>query len=345
MHPVVSRAAIRATRAIAIGAALLVALATGACTQTAESATPARPAPQAISAFQHRAVQVAREWEASGTAHAWRSGFVPLEPLSKPGADVGFTMATKRAFLEGRYAFAAPTWPTTPSHGRIAFDSGTTMTVRLQSAADAYAQLAAHPAECSPAIEPSAPAPPDGGAGTTGGSAAPGGAGGSGGPSSGCVRLRITHVELGSFTVLTSRGHARVPAWLFTVDGLGAPIARVAVAPSAIALLPTPPASVQLPGVAGADSVISVDGRTITFRIMVSACAHGFEPLVYETATSVVVGGTAIPDPGVTACPAIGVMKPVVAQLAEPLGNRLVLDVIGGQPLVIAAYPPTGPTS
>ena len=344
MHPV----AIRATsRSIAIGAALLVALGTGACAQTAQSATPA------TSAFQHRAAQIARAWETSGTARAWRSGFVPLEPLSKPGADVGFTVATKEAFLAGRYTFAASTWPKATGRGQIAFDGGATMTVPLQSAADAYAQLATHPAECSPAIEPnppaiepSAPAAPDGGVGTTGGSAVPGSVGGNAGPSVSCVRLRITHVELGSVTVLTSRGHARVPAWLFTVGGLGAPIARIAVAPPAITLPPTPSGpDVQLPGVAGADSLVSVSGHTITFRIMVSACAHGFEPLVYETATSVVVGGTAIPDPGVTACPAIGLVKPVVAHLAEPLGDRLVLDVIGGQPLVIAAYPPTGPTS
>lgn len=341
MHPVASRAALRATRSIAIGAALLIALATGACAQTAQSARPVGPGPQAISAFQQRAAAVARAWEASGTARAWRSGFVPLEPLSKPGTDVGFTVATKEAFLAGRYTAAVSTWPTAPSQGQIAFDGGATMTVPLQSAADAYAQLAAHPAECPPAIEPSTPAPPDNG-GAASASAAPGNAG----PSVGCVRLRITHVEFGSVAVLTSRGEARAPAWLFTVNGLGAPIARVAVAPSAITL---PPAEadpgVRLPSIARADSLVSVDGRTVTFRIAVGACEHGFQPLVYETATSVVVGGTAIPDPGVTACPAIGLVKPVVAHLAAPLGDRLVLDVIGGQPLLIAEYPPTGPTS
>ncbi len=343
MHPVGNRAASRSSRrSIAIGAALLVALATGACAQTAQSATPA---PQTASAFEHRAAQVARAWDASGAARAWRSAFVPLEPLTTVGADVGFTVATKQAFLEGRYAFAASTWPSAPSHGRIAFDGGGSMSVPLQSAADAYADLAAHPTECAPAIEPSAPAPPDG-AGATGASTVPGSVGGTAGPPSGCVRLRITDVELGAVTVLTSRGTAHVPAWLFTVSGLGAPIARVAVAPSAITLPPTPSGpDVQLPGIAGADSLVSVSGRTVTFRIMVGACEHGFEPLVYETATSVVVGGTDIPDSGVTACPAIGLVKPVVAHLAEPLGDRLVLDVIGGQPLVIAAYPPTGPTS
>ena len=98
MHPVASRAAVRLTRSIAIGAAVLIALATGACAQTArsaQSAPPAGPGPQAASAFQQRAAEVARAWEASGTARAWRSGFVPLEPLSKPGTDVGFTVATK----------------------------------------------------------------------------------------------------------------------------------------------------------------------------------------------------------------------------------------------------------
>ena len=314
MHPVASRAAVRLTRSIAIGAAVLIALATGACAQTArsaQSAPPAGPGPQAASAFQQRAAEVARAWEASGTARVWRSGFVPLEPLSKPGTDVGFTVATKEAFLDGRYTFAASTSPTAPSHGQIAFDGGGSMTVPLQSAMDAYAELAAHPAECPPAIEPSAPAPPDD-AGA--GSAAPGSAG----SSVACVRLRVTHVELGSVAVLTSRGEARVPAWLFTIDGLGAPIARVAVAPSAISL---PPAEadpgVRLTGIARADSLVSVDGRTVTFRIAAGACEHGFEPLVYETATSVVVGGTAIPDRGVTACPAIGLLKPVVAHLAR----------------------------
>jgi hypothetical protein len=66
---------------------------------------------------------------------------------------------------------------------------------------------------------------------------------------------------------------------------------------------------------------------------------------VYETATSVVVGGTDIPDSGVTVCSAIAMEKAIVAHLAEPLGDRLVIDVIGGQPLMISAYPPNGPTS
>ena len=66
-----------------------------------------------------------------------------------------------------------------------------------------------------------------------------------------CAALLVTGVTLGTVTLRTSRGEASVPAWLFTVRELATPVARVAVAPSAIAAEPADPELADRPNTEG----------------------------------------------------------------------------------------------
>src|SRR5262249_60403015 len=81
-----------------------------------------------------------------------------------------------------------------------------------------------------------------------------------------CAVLPVTDVRLGEVPMQTTRGPATVPAWLFTVPGLPAPIARVAVSPEAITESP-PPLSTMSPRLGkvmlGPMVVDHVDGSTV----------------------------------------------------------------------------------
>jgi len=107
-------------------------------------------------------------------------------------------------------------------------------------------------------------------------------------PSGGCVTLVATSVTLDEITIRTSRGDARVPAWLFVVDGIGARVARVAVAPSAIGKPPSPAIPTAAPSdFIGASALVSTTGTTLVFQITHGSCELGFAPLVYEDAHTV----------------------------------------------------------
>ena len=90
----------------------------------------------------------------------------------------------------------------------------------------------------------------------------------------------MTGAQPGVVTVRTSRGLASVPAWRFTVAGLGWPVSEVAVARNVLVVLPgygpvrpragTPPGR-DTPGVSGLTAV-SADGRTLTLSFTGSAC-------------------------------------------------------------------------
>jgi hypothetical protein len=64
-----------------------------------------------------------------------------------------------------------------------------------------------------------------------------------GGPCA-CGQLTVTGAQPGVVTVRTGRGLASVPAWRFTVAGLGWKVSEVAVARDALVVLPRRPAAV-----------------------------------------------------------------------------------------------------
>ena len=147
----------------------------------------------------------------------------------------------------------------------------------------------------------------------------------------------MTGAQPGAVTVRTSRGLASVPAWRFTVAGLGWKVSEVAVARNALAVLPgygpIPPAVQNTPGV-NVLTAVSADGRTLTFSFIGSACDAAWGAYRFESNATVVVGSWEKPAAGNAPCPAVGMPRIARVTLSRPLGTRVILDVASGLPLV-----------
>ncbi|WP_410809637.1 hypothetical protein [Micromonospora sp. 067-2] len=278
-------------------------------------------------AFDQRAAEVAEAWRPGPD---WRTGYVPLQGPTILAGDPGFTAETEAAFSAGWYREQVAIPPTRVG-GEIRFPDGR-LTLPLVSAAEAYRQLdQGDPLPCPG--RPKRPGPP-----TAGPSVEPGpdGWASSGATETGCRALTVTGVTLGAVPVRTSRGEAQVPAWLFTIEELTTPVARLAVAPTAVTPVPEPtaPARPLADGLVAAQDLAAVDGARLTVRLGVGACDTGITPLVVERPDVVVVGGAVTRPTG--DCIALLKLEPVTVTLAAPLGARPVLDVSTGAPLSIA---------
>ncbi|MGI5525649.1 hypothetical protein ACQEUX_32555 [Micromonospora sp. CA-259024] len=287
---------------------------------------PSNP-PGRTEAFDQRAAEVAGAWQPGPD---WRAGYVPLEGPTVLTGDPRFTPDTEAAFRAGWYREQVPIPPTRVG-GEIRFPDGR-LTLPLVSAAEAYRQLdQGDPLPCpgrpkrpglptpgGPTVEPG----PDGWATSA--------------TQTACLALTVTGVTFGTVPVRTSRGAAQVPAWLFTIKELATPVARLAVAPTAVTPVPEPTAPARpLPdGLVAAQDLATVDGARLTVRLGVGACDTGIAPLVWERPDVVVVGGSVTRGTGV--CPDLLKLEPVTVTLAAPLGARPVLDVAAGTPLSIA---------
>ncbi|MDG4817627.1 hypothetical protein O7628_19240 [Micromonospora sp. WMMD956] len=296
-----------------------------------------------FAAFGQRADEVADGWR-PGTA--WTGGYLPLQEPTVLLGDPGFSPDTEQAFRNGWYREQIEVPTARPADGAVRFPDGT-LTVKLLSAAEAYRQLdQGDPPPCAgrprspgrpakpgsgPIVEPG-PDGPTVGEGPYGHSVGPNDPVGSA-PASACVPLTVTAVTLGTAPVRTSRGEAQVPAWLFTVDELTAKVARLAVVDPAAPPQPTAPTGRAPDGVVGAQDLRAVDGAKLTWQVGVGACDTGITPLVQERDDVVVVGGGVVRGTGV--CIDLLKLEPVTATLKAPLGNRPVLDVVTGAPLVL----------
>jgi len=292
-------------------AVLTAALAMAACgsqraappiTSHAASPTAGHNGP---AAFVTRARQVTAQWERSAAARAWRTGLVLLDAsdLTPIPRDQGFSsQREKDAFGSGHFRLAA-SLPAQPLAGVVRWADGTTLRLPSLAAGAAFAELAAQ-RPCG---------------------------------SSACGQLIVTGAQPGVVTVRTSRGLASVPAWQFTVAGLGWPVSEVAIARSAFVVLPgygpIPPAGQNTPGVSGLTAV-SADGRTLTVGFIGSACDAAWGAYRYESGGTVVAGSWERPSGGNTPCPAVGMPRTARVTLARPLGTRIVLDVASGLPLI-----------
>jgi hypothetical protein len=136
-----------------------------------------------------------------------------------------------------------------------------------------------------------------------------------------------------------------VPAWAFTIQGLGTQVIRAALPPGSYVT----ESSVRMPaenlgplsrafvGAAQAH-VVSADGRTLEMWLASNPCSPPatWGGLVAEVGDVVVVGGW-IRDPHpATACVAGGRGQDATVRLAAPLGHRVILDAATGSP---APYP------
>ncbi|MEU8085972.1 hypothetical protein AB0B57_20475 [Micromonospora sp. NPDC049101] len=287
---------------------------------------PHSPSPRG-EAFDNRAAEVAEAWRPGPD---WSTGYVPLEGPTVLTGDPRFTPDTEAAYRAGWYRAQVP-MPPTRVGGEIRFPDGQ-LTLPLVSAAEAYRQLdQGDPLPCpgrpkrpglpspgGPSVEPG----PDGWATSA--------------TQTACLSLTVTGVTFGAVPVRTSRGTAQVPAWLFTIKELATPVARLAVAPSAVTPVtqPSAPARPLADGLVGAQNLLAVDDVRMTVQLGVGACDTGITPLVWERPDVVVVGGRVTRATG--ECIAVLKLAPVAVTLDAPLGARPVLDVATGAPLSIA---------
>ena len=268
--------------------------------------TPSAAGQNGPAAFVTRARQVTAQWDRSQAARVWRTGLVLMDAsdLTPVPSNAGFSsQREKDAFGSGHFRLAG-VLPAGPLPGMVRWADGTTLRLPLLTARAAFTELAAQ-RPC-------------------------------GGPYA-CGQLTVTGAEPGMVTVRTSRGLASVPAWRFTVTGLGWKVSEVAVARSTLVVLPgygpIPPAGRNTPGVSGVTAV-SGDGRTLTLRFIGSACDAAWGAYRYESGGTVVAGSWERPSAGNTPCPAVGMFRTARVRLTRPLGTRVVLDVASGLPLV-----------
>ena len=262
--------------------------------------------------FEARAAAIADGWQRGGMAYSAGLGFVPLDELTrltaespeKPGTfgveDTFATEAQYQAFLHGRFTLSSTLPTTIPPPGTISLSGDESISTPLASARAAY--IAMDRADATPGCD--------------------------------CIELTVTAATLGTVRMPTTRGDATVPAWIFTVDDLRAPVARVAVASSATAadVLRRPIEMIAEPQ-AFFHSVESytAQGQGLTLDFVGGQCDASRTGQVYETADTVVLG-VAIATSG-EFCDAIGILSTVDVHLAEPVGDRVVLAVSSGLPV------------
>ena len=157
-----------------------------------------------------------------------------------------------------------------------------------------------------------------------------------------CRPLTVTGATLSAADVTTSRGHASVPVWEFAIDGTSVRVARVAVSPSATATLPpTEGAGMRIESATGMRA-----GRQLTVTVIGSPgpasqpCGADYDGEAIESDLGVVVivrERRYVPDPNASpiACAAVGAFRKVTVQLAEPIGDRAVLDPQEGVPVAV----------
>jgi len=258
--------------------------------------------------FARRAAHVAQAWSQTGLADA--STLVPLQDLTlAPTAP--FPDARTRDLFDRGVFRTAVRLTDSPSRGTVQYADGP-RTVRVVGALTAFGQLR----RAAPACFPPGPSLPHG---------------------SSCAWLTVTGARLGDARLLTAHGMATVPAWLFTVQGLAGPVTRVAVAPEAIRLPPprTPqPGLPANPQLVDALDLLAVGGDTVRYRVAVGGCDSAPRPLLWESASTVVVGAwvkkkSTSGEP----CPANLRLQPAEVVTRAPVGARTVLDGVTGQPL------------
>ncbi|MFP3991744.1 hypothetical protein U9R90_30590 [Streptomyces sp. E11-3] len=250
-----------------------------------------------------RARKVAKAWDDSAAADAWRGGYHPMGEITRIPDGGWRDEADKKAILF-RSIVLRGTLPTTvPKRAKVRWESGDSLSRPMESAKRAFGDLAG------------------------------------GNPTEGPY-LTVTRVELGEMTVATTRGPATVPAWMFTIDGYDTPLKRAAAIASE---LPAPPVKRDgnVSGDPGdvVDRLVQVSpgGRALTVVVSpAGACADWAGADVLETSGSVVLSGfteerkkrkendvCAKRDDG----------HQVTVKLDKPLGDRVLLDAVTGRPV------------
>jgi hypothetical protein len=262
---------------------------------------------------------VADAYTRSGLAFVRSYGLVPVQELTtltaesteKPGSfnveDTFVTEAQYQAFLAGRFAMDPALVPDEGGAEQVTLPDGSTVEAPTVGPYTAFE-----------AMQQSEPAPDCQG--------------------DQCVVLTITQAAVGTVPIAVEGGTAEVPAWLFTIDGLKAPIARVALAAdgsltqglkTVAELLPERTDglwSTRVERIELADGDATT-ARTLTLHFTGGVCDEDRVGAVFETPQLIVVGVN-ISSRG-ESCVLLGEAASVQVLLLDPLARRVVVGVDG----------------
>lgn len=249
--------------------------------------------------------RVADAWDGSVAARQWHEGYHPMGAVVQlPGAGLLRDAADRRAYEIGNFELRGKLPAPPGGNGRVTWRSGGSLTTPLMDAERAYKTL------------DSADSP---------------------GP-----RLTVTGARLGEMTVVTSRGPATVPAWLFTLEGYDSPLKRAAVSPSPLPRPPIGPLGRDVPADVlaplGGLTEVAGNGRSVTVVAHHGACDDGPAVEALETSGSVVLSAAVT---GVKDGPCTGALRGerVTVKLDRPVGGRIVLDAFTGRPVPYTGWP------
>ncbi|WP_460326234.1 hypothetical protein [Streptomyces sp. O3] len=242
-----------------------------------------------------RAQQVAAAWDGSPAAKAWRSGYHPMADVVQLPEGGLRNEAYTCAYQTQNLVWRGEFPASTPNEGRVVWKNGASLTRPLMGARQAYDSVALSPGDGE--------------------------------------HLTVTGVRLGEMTLITSRGSASVPAWLFTLEGYASPLRRAAVLPSKLPQSPIKPAeaAAQLNPVDRL-AELTGGGRTVTVWARQGSCDDGPVVDALENSGSVVLSASVEGARG-GPCPDRLNLKKVTVRLDRPVGDRVLLDAHTGRPL------------
>lgn len=267
--------------------------------------------PEGLERLRRQAQEALTRYEAAIREAGDAPRFVPIGGLTNQlgNWEVANGDNHKAALGAGQVVAGGPLPEAPRATGDIAWEGGERLSVPLLSANQALAQLrAAGAGDCAD-----------------------------------CTPLTVTGARLTTVRISTTRGWAAVPAWEYTVAGTSVRLTQVAVADSAIVTV-TPPSwdPYNAPGglaIESATTTRSGTQLTVTFTgapgPASQPCGADYGAEVVESAHAIVVIVTEHRHAKDEVCPAIGARREAVAQLAQPLGERAVLEVQQGMPVFV----------
>ena len=162
-----------------------------------------------------------------------------------------------------------------------------------------------------------------------------------------CQPLEVTDAQQATGIVDTSRGAANAPIWVYSIAGSAVKVTRVAVDESVTVDPPpwnanNPPDGVRIDSATG-----SADSKKLTVSFIGAPlgadkpCGEDYTAEAVESELAVVVivhrhlwQGTMAPNEG---CSLVGALRTAKVTLDAALGNRVVLDVQQGLPVSVTA--------
>ena len=257
----------------------------------------------------HQQAQADLSRWADAVASLGPSTFVPVGDLTGQVGDWEESVGgnNKSALMAGVVEWTDALPDDTPPDGQVLWPDGTTSAVKLISARAAISEVKSEGS----------------------------------GSCADCTPLQISGARLATGSVETSRGLAQVPIWEFTVQGTAVLVTRVAI--DARVSVSQPPMDPNAPyAIAVESATISADGTQLTVTFTGApgpasqSCGADYTAEAVESSTAVVAIVTEHKHAALfDACTAVGAERTAVAQLAAPLGSRVVLDLTTGQPVAV----------